>query len=228
MEEDIVLGLIKIGAAKYQQSLYDKGEIFMQTQDYFRKLEDREGRGDKYEGAHKIEQVQWLKISDGTRKFEFSIKEGSLKDANVFSRYSESNCNIYSMIGISVADMDKQLPIPESNRQLGDYFILIYNVKEFIRRVKSKLESLSYDYSWGWVHYYEEYEYEGDLSLYHKPKIFQSQKEVRFIVYANRNEPLKFEIGSLSDIALPFNIDELKTFKIIDKNTFEIGTKKTP
>jgi hypothetical protein len=58
----MVLGLIKIGAAQYQRALFEKGEIYMQTHEYFRKLEDINGRGDVLEGAEKIEQLKRVKI----------------------------------------------------------------------------------------------------------------------------------------------------------------------
>ncbi len=61
---EMVLGLIKIGKAPHQQALFEKGEIYMQTHEYFRKLEDKNGRGDIFEGAEKIEQLKWVKIKD--------------------------------------------------------------------------------------------------------------------------------------------------------------------
>jgi hypothetical protein len=222
-EEKTVMGLIKIGDAKYQKFLFEKGEIYMNTQQYFRELEDRNGRGDKYEGANKIEQVKLLKLSDGKTDIELSIKAGNLKRTNVFSRYEDFNCNIYSMIGVSEDDVNKQHPLPKSNEKLGSYFTLIYDVKEFNRRIKKKLDSLNYKHTWGWVKYYDEYSYEGELTLLDKPKSFQDQKEVRYIVHSGKNEPLKIEIGSLTDIAVPFKIEDLKTFVLGNESKIQIG-----
>ncbi len=222
-EEKTVMGLIKIGDAKYQKPLYEKGEIYMNTQQYFRDLEDQNGRGDKYEGTDKIEQVKWFKLSDGKTDIELSLKAGNLKRANVFSRYEDFNCNIYSMIGISEGDINKENPVPKSNEKLGSFFILIYDVKEFNRRIKKKLDSLNYEHTWGWVKYYDEYSYEGELNLLDKPKSFQDQKEVRYIVHSGKNEPLKIEIGSLADIAVPFKIEELKTLMLGNESIIHIG-----
>ncbi|MFH2142616.1 MAG: hypothetical protein ABIJ97_09355 [Bacteroidota bacterium] len=224
-ESETVLGLIKIGEAKYQKSLFEKGEIYMQTQEYFRKLEDEEGRGDQYEGADNIEQIKWLKLSDGTKEFEFSMEAGNLNKANHFSRFDDFYSNIYSMIGVCAMDINKDNPIPESNGKLGDFFIFIYNVKEFIKRIKSKLDSMNSDYTWGWVNYYDECKYEGELTLLHKPEKFKDQREVRFIVHSDVNKPLVFEIGSLADITMPFRIEDLKTLKLVNESVIQIGTK---
>ncbi len=180
--EKTVLGLIKIGDPEYQKSLYEKGEIYMNTQQFFRNLEDKDGRGDKYEGANRLEQVKWLKFSDGKKEVELSLKAGNLKRANVFSRYEDFCCNIYSMIGVSEDDINKESPISKLNEKLGSVFTLIYNVKEFNSRIKEKLDLLNYKFTWGWVKYYDEYSYEGELTLFDKPKILDYQKEVRYIV----------------------------------------------
>jgi hypothetical protein len=221
--EMTVLGLIKIGEEKYQKSLYEKGEIYMQTQHFFSKLEDQNGRGDKYEGANNIEQVKWLKFSVGKTEIELSTKAGNLKQANFFSRNEDINCNIYSMIGISEDDINKEHPVPSSNEKLGSFFTLIYDVKEFNKRIKEKLDLLNYTYNWGWVKYYNEYQYTGELTLLDKPKSYKNQKEVRYIVHTAKNEPLKIEIGSIADIAVPFNIEKLSSLKLSNESEMRIG-----
>ena len=170
-----------------------------------------------------MEQIKWLKLSNGKTDIKLSIKAGNLKQANVFSRYEDFDCNIYSMIGISEYDINKGQPVPKSNEKLGSFFTLIYDVKEFNRRIKEKLDSLNYKYTWGWVKYYNEYDYEGELTLLDKPKGFKDQKEVRYIVHTGNNEPLKIEIGSLADIAMPFKIDKLKTLKLGNESGIRIG-----
>ena len=222
-EEKTVLSLIKIGDAEYQKSLYERGEIYMNTQQFFRDLEDQNGRGDKYEGADRIEQIKWLKISDRKTDIELSLNAGNLKRANVFSRYEDFNCNLYSMIGISEDDINKENPVPKSNEKLGSFFTLIFDVKEFNRRIKEKLDLLNYEYTWGWVKYYDEYTYEGDLTLFDKPNEFVEQKEVRYIVHSDKDKPLKIEIGSLADIATPFKIEDLKTLMLGDESIIRIG-----
>jgi hypothetical protein len=220
----MVLGLIKIGAAQYQRALFEKGEIYMQTHEYFRKLEDINGRGDVLEGAEKIEQLKRVKIKAEGVEITLSKEDGSLARGNVASIKSDYFYNIYSMIGFSSKDIGKIEPIPKKNEDLGDYFILIHNVKEFIRRIRLKLNELQIQHQWGWVTYYDEYELEGEISPFHKSSAFQYQKEVRIVAINEIDEPLKFHIGSIADIAVACRIGQLKTVKLIDDSTFEILT----
>ena len=51
----------------------------MQTQNYFQNLEDGVGRGDHYEGAEYIEQVNWIKLENNKLKIDLSIHAGNFK-----------------------------------------------------------------------------------------------------------------------------------------------------
>lgn len=221
---EMVLGLIKIGKTPHQQALFEKGEIYMQTHEYFRKLEDKNGRGDIFEGAEKIEQLKWVKIKAEGVEITLKKEDGSLARGNVASIKSDYFYNIYSMIGFSSKDIGKIEPIPKKNEGLGDYFILIHNVKEFNKRIKQKLDELQIQHQWSWVTYYDEYQLEGEISPFHKPSAFQYQKEVRIVAVNEKDEPLKFEIGSIADIAVACRIGQLKSVKLIDASTFEILT----
>ena len=222
MESEKVLGLIKIGEAKYQKLLFEKGEIFMQTLAHFQKLEDNVGRGDIYEGSEFIEQIRSLKFENHQTRIELSSESGNFKDANMIRINQESNWNVYSLIGISKLDIGKENFISESNTKLGEFFILIYNVKEFMLRISDKLNSLGLQSSWNWVNYYDEYKYEGSLNPFFKPNYFKYQNEVRVVTRNTNNLPLKFDIGNLSDIAMLFPIGEIKKLRQIDESIFEI------
>ena len=126
------------------------------------------------------------------------------------------------MIGISKLDIGKENFIAESNLELGQFFILIYNVKEFMKRIKDTLASLGHESVWNWVKYYDEYKYEGSLNPFSKPNNLNYQKEVRIAVKNTNGLPLKFGIGSISDIAMPFKIEEIKKLKLVDETTFKI------
>ena len=221
---EMVLGLIKIGEATYQQALFEKGEIYMQTHEYFRKLEDKNGRGDRFEGAEKIEQLKWVKIKAEGIELTLRKEDGTLSRGNIASIESNYFYNIYSMTGFSSNDIGKIRPVPKQNEDLGDYFILIHNVKEFNKRIKQKLDELQLQHQWSWVTYYDEYEHEGEISPFHKSSTFQYQKEVRIVAAYEKNEPLIFQIGSMADIAIKCKIEQLSTIKLLDENTFEILT----
>ncbi len=158
-----ILSLIKIGKSEYQQALFEKGQIYMQTAQYFKSLEDNEGRGDKLEGAIKVEQLTWLKVLSGDQEILIEKSNGSMIRGNVVTDDLNFNCTIYSMIGLTEDDINIEAPIDLSNSSLGDYFILIYNVREFNKRIKEKLDEMKLKNSWDLVTYYDEYQHEGKL-----------------------------------------------------------------
>ena len=221
-QDKSILSLIKIGKAEYQQALYEKGQIYMQTAQYFKSLEDNEGRGDKLEGAIKVEQLTWLKMLTGDRELEIKKSNGTMIRGNVITDDLNFKCNIYSLIGLTEDDINIETPIDLTNSSLGDYFILIFNVREFNKRIKEKLDEMKLKISWGLVNYYDEYQHEGKLDIFMKSAKFKSQKEIRYVAFRDENEPLIFEIGNISDIAIKCSIDKLRSIKLINENEIQI------
>mgnify|MGYP000877935856 FL=1 len=221
-QDKTILSLIKIGKSEYQQALFEKGQIYMQTAQYFKTLEDDEGRGDKLEGAINVEQLTWIKMLSGDQEILIEKSNGSMIRGNVVTDDLNFNCNIYSMIGLTEDDINIEAPIDLSNSSLGDYFILIYNVREFNKRIKEKLEEMKLKNSWDMVTYYDEYQHEGKLDIFMKSAKFKSQKEIRYVAFRDENEPLIFEIGNISDIAIKCSIDKLRSIKLINENEIQI------
>ena len=221
-QDKTILSLIKIGKSEYQQALFEKGQIYMQTAQYFKTLEDDEGRGDKLEGAIKVEQLTWLKMLTGDRELEIKKSNGTMIRGNVITDDLNFKCNIYSLIGLTEDDINIETPIDLTNSSLGDYFILIFNVREFNKRIKEKLDEMKLKNSWGLVNYYDEYQHEGKLDIFMKSAKFKSQKEIRYVAFRDENEPLIFEIGNISDIAIKCSIDKLRSIKLINENEIQI------
>lgn len=221
-QDKTILSLIKIGKSEYQQALFEKGQIYMQTAQYFKTLKDDEGRGDKLEGAVKVEQLTWIKMLSGDHEIEIKKSNGTMIRGNVVTDDLNFNCNIYSMIGLTEDDINIETPIDLTNSSLGDYFILIFNVREFNKRIKGKLDEMKLKISWGLVNYYDEYQHEGKLDIFMKSAKFKSQKEIRYVAFRDENEPLIFEIGNISDIAIKCSIDKLRSIKLINENEIQI------
>lgn len=217
------LALIKIGSKENQTALFEKGEIFMKPQKYFQDLRDNKKRGDKYEGSDLIEQLEWVKIMRSEKKIPVKIDRGNGVMVNLTTMYSSQPTSIYSMIGLSEDDIGFNNPIDKKNEKFGDYFTLIYNVKEFNRRILEKLKNLGGNPQWKWVNYYNEHKYEGRLDKFSKPMDYSYQKEVRFIANSTSNAPIKFQIGSLEDISILCSIESLKKIKLMTQNSIQIS-----
>ena len=209
IEEMGLFYLIKIGENKYMDKLYMRGLIHMKNIDWFRKYEDKKIRGDKDEGINGIEQIAELKLLLPDGKVLGRSNSAQLK----FHDYGKKG-NLYSMIAITSREDPEKFRIDERNKELGDCFVVIINVEEFIKRIEKKLNELGYEYEYSLVNYYDSKSYHGTLNVFCKPIEFNYQKEFRFWVRRNEAETLEFEIGSIEDIALIYDIEKLDKISI--------------
>lgn len=201
MDEVTIHFLIKIGKRQFMYELYELGLIFMNDLNYFIQYEENELRGDKEEGLSRIEQATNIKIlHNGNLLAHSNSAQLKLRDYNVKG-------NIYSLIAITSLDNPKKIRIDKKNKKLGDYFVLIYNVKEFIQRFKNKINDQQYEYEYNLVKYYNPKEYSGPLNVFCKQNNFEYQQEFRFFIKRNDSGPLKITIGSIQDIADIHNIE---------------------
>lgn len=63
---------------------------------------------------------------------------------------------------------------------------------------------------WGHVDYYKESGVNENITAFHKPDIFEHQNEFRILIKENSTTPLSFEIGSIEDISIMFDTNDLK------------------
>ena len=160
----------------------------------------------KDEGLAGIEQVAELKLLHNGKVLARS-DSAQLK----FHDY-ENKGNLYCLVAITSCEDPEIFKIDEKNKGLGDCFVVITDVREFIKRIGDKLKERGYEY--GLVDYYNPKEYSGPLNVFRKPVKFKYQKEFRFFVKRNKSGPLDIEIGSIEDIAFIFDIEKLDKISI--------------
>jgi len=129
----------------------------------------------------------------------------------------ENKGNLYCLIAITSLEDPETFKIDEKNKEFGDYFVVITNVGEFIKRIGDKFKVLGLEYEYSLVDYYNRKEYSGPLNVFHKPDDFRHQKEFRFWVKRNDTDSLKFSIGSIEGIS--FILDKKKLDKISIKRS---------
>lgn len=203
MEEIGLFYLLKIGEKKYMDKLYKQGLIHMKNIDWFIKYEDKQLRSDKDEGINGIEQIAELKLSYNGKVL------GHSNSAQLKVHDYDKKGNLYSLIAITSREEPGKFRIDERNKEFGDCFVVIINVKEFIKRIGDKLKELGYEYEYGLVNYYDSKKYRGPLNVFCKPNDFNYQKEFRFWVKRNEAGPLEFEIGSIENISFIFETEKL-------------------
>lgn len=206
--------LLKLGSEKNILDLYKNGTIYMNPIEYFKKIEDGELRGDKYEGVSRISNLPQgtFKISDINREFKY-------EKMHIRETYEEVIGNIYSLYAISSKGFPNPLDFSfdERNLRFGTHCLVIKNLPYFFERVETQLKKDNYKFNHGFVDYYDKETINGKVSLFDKPLEFKYQNEFRFYVKNDKIEPIKIQIGSLKNHSDIFKIEDLLGLKIIPK-----------
>lgn len=189
------------------EALFNKGELYLQTLETFRRLEDKE-RGDKYEGAVKMRSDKNGKMTLTNKETGESI-DFDVTESQLIERHSGiSGLHIYCVYCLLFEDHEgMRLGTNFSNEIIngfGDHVVVIFDTHSFMKRVKSAVEGLGFKLISGRVEYLEFCDYSGEIGPYRKEQSFSHQKEFRIAVMGEERPkgPLKFSIGSLEDIAL--------------------------
>ena len=183
----------------------------MNTVGFFIDYEEKELRGDKDEGLAGIAQIPELKLVDKETGIElgYAINSSRLK-----YRDDENKGNIYSLIAVTSLDNPENFQIDEKNKKLGDSFIVICDVTEFIRRIEKEFKARKYEYKYNPVQYYAQKEYSGELDIFCKQNYFKYQQEFRFFVKKDEDGPLNIKIGSIEDISRVFDAEKIDKSKL--------------
>lgn len=195
--------IVKIGQKEFMDNFLNKGELYLNTIEYFRENQNNEV-GDNWENIFKLAHGKVSLFNMKTNQWEFLHKN------NEPIRFSElsSNKNIYCMYGVFLEnfiekDEYRLLEIPdELINNFGGTVINIVDPMEFFDRIKIALRNLGITYNIDMVRYYNPEEYNGDLNEFNKRDNYSHQNEIRVSVSNINNTPLKFYIGPITDIAI--------------------------
>lgn len=208
------------------------GRLYANTVRYFRELES-EGRGDKYEGL-----VGWFQPSRGTLAIDGRDLTPSLAGPVGFSRDDILSHHLFCLYcghtaGISPDASDEEvkarMQLSVRPDDLGEYAVLVRNVKAFLDRVKEALNREGYAWRRGLVGYYDPDTFHGPFAdqdaVFRKQIKHGHQREYRFAIDTGNTDdaPLVVEVGDLSDIA------ELYRFPQLDDvmSTIEVHSRRS-
>lgn len=207
--------LIKIGKEEHIRTLYEKGILYMNTLQYFVKVEDNSQQQDNFEGATFFESLKKIEIKNATGE---EIKFGDSADCdapllygNLLIHSDASLGNIYCMFAVTEEFIKSKSDIDKRNKEFGDHFLLIHNPEVFLTRVYAALEERGVKYKSGLVYYFDREEYyRGRLTPFMKRNDYRHQNEFRLLVENKIDAVFILEIGSLKDIA--------RLYKIVDES----------
>lgn len=203
---------LKLGSLENITDLYENGTIYINTIEFFKKIEDNDLRGDNYEGASEI-----INSLPGTFRIPEIDRDIKYEKIHLKKSFDQILGNIYSLYCISSKGFPNPLDfkIDEKNLRFGTHCLMIKNSQYFFDKIKSELKNNGFDFRHGFVNYYDKDKINNkELTLFDKPEEFEYQKEFRFYVHNNNLEPIKIQIGSLKDYAEIIETKDLTVLKI--------------
>jgi hypothetical protein len=229
------LVLLKFGELEHLKELLEKGVIHASSISDIRKTEEEKEnyRNDPAEGA-----LHYL--SKGPAQATFSTlknPEGNPLSIPIINlTYYEKPefvfGNICSFYGITTDNFSNNELIPVNNKMkdFGCHFIMITNFDEFVRRIDKAIESTNKtNWAYGFLKYFNEDDYEGDLHIFKKRSRYSFQKEFRLHFKTKETSAIKINIGSILDIATILSSDVLEYLKMnldIKNKTFNVNWLK--
>ena len=217
MEHTIKL-FLKLGSEKNILDLFENGTIYMNTIEYFRKVEDEELRGDKYEGVSRV-----INSLPGTFKIPGIDREFNYIKVHLKESYKEVLGNIYSLYAISSKGFPNPLDFKfdERNLRFGTHGVMIKDLPLFFNKIENELKKNNLKFNHGFVDYYDKEEVSREITLFEKPLEFEHQKEFRFYVENDKIKPIKIQIGSMKDYAEILKIEDILELKLEVKSLFQ-------
>jgi len=209
---------LKLGSEENILDLFENGTIYMNTIEYFRKVEDEELRGDKYEGVSKA-----INSLPGTFKIPGIDREFNYVKVHLKESYKEVLGNIYSLYAISSKGFPNPLDFKfdERNLRFGTHGVMIKDLPLFFNKIENELKKNNLKFNHGFVDYYDKEEVSREITLFEKPLEFEHQKEFRFYVENDKIKPIKIQIGSMKDYAEILKIEDILELKLEVKSLFQ-------
>jgi hypothetical protein len=208
---------VKFGKKNHIEEFQNKGLLYFNTVDFFKKLESEHGtRGDFLEGASEIKNIfeqdkSVLIINPGGKdEIKFNLTKAQIR------KIVNYKGNIFSLFSIFNDKKEiQEIEFKKSMISFGNTALIITNVNEFLKRVKLELDKQRFKFNWGLVDYYNENaRNQKELNIFSKASTFQNQNEFRIYVENVNNKPLKIQIGSNKEVSCIIESKKLTKLKI--------------
>ena len=218
-----ILFLLKAFQTKTYANDFVAGRIFANRLSYFKKIESRDGQGDRYEGAIMLRRddlvLELQATVARTREVNRIVIPGNefadrpiwqpkwVDHVNVFCMYAVDFGEIQSIRSEDLSDIRWKLELPEKFTKLGRYAVVVRDVHEFFRRVETAAEMRGYRIHHGLVAYYDpslgtRLSQSDITAIFSKRKKYEYQNEYRIAVDTGTMgcAAITLEVGRLDDI----------------------------
>jgi len=191
--------LLKLGSREHLERFRCLGELYMNSLNYFARLEGDEVRGDEFEGISMLFQPANLQmVIEGPAFGKFAVDPADLCGPVRVSRDVDRNANAFCMYAIT-APVDGDF-LDSRCEDFGDSLVIVLDGPEFLRRIAAEATARGLFCEAGLVKYYDCATHQGKLSPFHKINAFSYQQEFRIVARSGAAGPLIMQIGDLRDI----------------------------
>lgn len=226
-----ILLLIKVfDKEEYADAFVQKGELFCRTLGDFKGIDDTE-RGDPYEAVMDWHQPDQIKLT-----LTFKDKNGAekimpiekLAGPVVIQNKGHDKLNLYCMYSVNAPEYEESYETEEERTaivqklnamlkerstlsdevlSLGEFAVIVYQVEDFIGRVKKAAQEKNFACWNGLIGYYDPDTFHGSFNeleaIFRKRNLYKHQNEYRFVFGSHEPEGGKvIHLGSLDDIAI--------------------------
>lgn len=228
----MIVFLAKVFREEKHAEDFLNGRMYSNSLAYFKRIEDGGVRGDEDEGAIMLQregliieltatnratgEVDTIRMSGHELTSPLVMRPEWFDHINVFCMYAGHTGDLKSISEQNVLELKKQLATPDDCAQLGNYAVVITNVREFLGRVKAGAKRQGYGVCGGLVRYYDaqvgspptKSEIE---AIFTKRKEYEYQKEFRIAIDtgAKDGNPVTLCIGKIHDIAMPISTSDI-------------------
>jgi len=231
--------LIKVfDKEEYADAFIQKGEMFCRTLGEFKKIEDSGVRGDAYEGVtdwHQPDQISLTisyKDGDGV---EHSLPIEGLAGPVVMQNTGYDRLNLYCTYAVKAPEFEESYETEEERIRivekinsmlkdfstlseevlaLGEFSVIVYQVEDFIDRVKQAVKSQNFACWNGAIKYYDPDIFHGSFkeleAVFRKRNIYAHQNEYSFAFGSHEPEGARtINVGSLNGIDFKISTKEI-------------------
>ncbi|WP_288841433.1 hypothetical protein [uncultured Deefgea sp.] len=224
--------LIKVfDKEEYADAFIQNGELFCRTLGDFKKADEEDGRGDRFEAVtdwHQPDQIKLVITYKDNNGIEKSFPIEKLAGPLTIQNNGYDRLNLYCMYAVKAPESEEsyeteeqRVAIVEKINQtlkerttlsdevlsLGEFAVVVYQVEDFIGRVKKAAQEKDFACWSGLIGYYDPDTFHGSFkeleSIFRKRNIYEHQNEYRFAFGSHEPEGTKvIHLGSLDGIAI--------------------------
>jgi hypothetical protein len=231
--------LIKVfDKEEYADAFIQKGELFCRTIGDFKRSDEKDGRGDRFEAVsdwHQTDQIELTVTCKDKDGIEKSIPIDKITGPVIVQNNIYDRINLYCMYAVNAPEWEDSYETEEERlaivekislmlkerstlsdeiRSMGEFAVIVYRVEDFIDRVQRGAQDKNFACWNGLIGYYNPDTFHGSFkkleTVFRKRNTYEHQNEFRFAFGSCEPVGTKvFHLDSLDGIAIKVQTREI-------------------